>query len=91
MKTAFRRLFGKKPPPPATTPLGEDMLLGAAGPWAPTHRHRKGGAYRVLAHATLEADRSEAVVYDDAEGNIWVRSRSEFYDGRFIAIKTDPS
>ena len=54
--------------------------------WQPTHRHRKGGLYRVVGKATLEADRSDAVIYDDADGVTWVRSAAEFYDGRFTPL-----
>lgn len=54
--------------------------------WAPTHRHKKGGLYRVLAHGTWEPDRSPVVIYDDAEGTIWVRPNSEFEDGRFATV-----
>lgn len=49
----------------------------------PTHRHKKGGLYRVLCSAKLEADESDVIVYYDREGNVWVRSKQEFYDGRF--------
>jgi hypothetical protein len=54
--------------------------------WRPTHQHRKGGLYRVLAIGVLEADRTDAVIYDDAEGHIWVRAKSEFCDGRFLPV-----
>lgn len=54
--------------------------------WKATHRHRKGGLYRVLGRGTLEADRSPVVIYDDAAGEIWVRSAKEFDDGRFEPI-----
>lgn len=54
--------------------------------WAPTHRHRKGGLYRVLCRGILEADRSDVVIYDDADGQVWVRPVDEFEDGRFVKI-----
>ena len=54
--------------------------------WTPTHRHKKGGLYRVLGRAVLEADRSDVVVYDDAEGTVWVRPVDEFEDGRFSPV-----
>ncbi len=57
--------------------------------WTPTHRHRKGGEYRVLGHGLLETDRSDVVIYDDADGTIWVRPVAEFYDGRFEALAQD--
>ena len=51
-----------------------------------THRHRKGGDYRLLARGILESDRSAVAIYDDAEGTIWVRDLAEFEDGRFTEI-----
>ncbi|WP_458322861.1 DUF1653 domain-containing protein [Roseobacter sp. A03A-229] len=70
------------PEPLANAPVAADALR-PVGAWSPTHRHRKGGLYRVLAHGILEADRSDAVIYDDAGGTIWVRPVVEFEDGRF--------
>lgn len=54
--------------------------------WVPTHRHRKGGLYRVVTHGTLEADHSPVVIYDDADGTVWVRPTQEFEDGRFEVL-----
>lgn len=57
--------------------------------WEPTHRHRKGGLYRVLMRGPqvrIEATAELAVIYDDAEGNVWVRPASEFDDGRFTLL-----
>ena len=51
--------------------------------WKATHMHRKGGAYRFLYEGVLEADRTPVVIYDDREGQVWVRSNGEFHDGRF--------
>ena len=65
------------------------MTLRVDPVWAPTHRHRKGGLYRVLGQAVLEADRTDVVVYDDAEGTVWVRPVAEFEDGRFTPV--DPT
>ena len=56
------------------------------GDWVPTHRHRKGRAYRLLAYGTLESDRSAVAIYDDDDGAVWVRSRAEFEDGRFTPL-----
>ena len=58
---------------------------GAAS-WAPTHQHRKGGMYRVICHGFLESDRSDVVIYDDADGTTWVRAVAEFEDGRFTRL-----
>lgn len=54
--------------------------------WKATHRHRKGGEYRQLHIGCLEADRSAVIIYDDREGQVWVRPSHEFHDGRFTAI-----
>ena len=51
--------------------------------WAPTHRHKKGGHYRLLGYGTNEADRTSVAIYDDITGAVWVRSAAEFNDGRF--------
>lgn len=56
------------------------------GAWVATHRHHKGGEYRVTGEAVLEADRTDAVIYDDRDGTTWVRPKAEFYDGRFEKI-----
>ena len=73
--------------------LQRNRLIGYLQPvtrtnaeWKPSHRHKKGGLYRVLSHGTLEADRSRVIIYDDAAGEIWVRSAIEFNDGRFEAL-----
>lgn len=42
----------------------------------------------MLGEAVLEADRSDVVVYDDAEGATWVRPLAEFNDGRFTSLAT---
>lgn len=60
-----------------------DVHTAIDGCWVPTHRHRKGGLYRVLGEGILESDRKIAVIYQDAQGSIWIRSKSEFEDGRF--------
>lgn len=60
----------------------------SAQPWTPTHRHRKGGLYRLIGVGVWEPDGSPAVIYDDAEGHLWVRPKSVFEDGRFTAVAT---
>jgi hypothetical protein len=55
--------------------------------WRATHLHKKGGFYRVIAEGLLEADRSDVVIYDDAQGQVWVRPAAEFWDGRFTAVE----
>ena len=87
-----RRASGARAVPPlgdgAASPSQHIMAAGSGtarvgSSWEPTHRHRKGGLYRVLAQGVLETDRSSAIIYDDADGTIWIRAKSEFQDGRF--------
>ena len=66
------------PTPPSGPPIRAD--------WVPTHRHRKGGLYRFISRGILETDRSTVVIYDDAQGTVWVRPTSEFEDGRFEVL-----
>lgn len=62
------------------------VVLGQT-PWAPTHRHKKGGLYRLLGRGIAEADRSPVAIYDDAEGTVWVRVSAEFDDtARFTPL-----
>ena len=60
--------------PPAPTPT-----FGQT-PWHPTHRHKKGGGYRLLGYGVAEADRSPVAIYDDQAGTVWVRDADEFND-----------
>ncbi|MEP5758363.1 MAG: DUF1653 domain-containing protein [Litoreibacter sp.] len=64
--------------------IGETIADGQN--WVPTHRHKKGGLYRVLGRGVYEADRSDVVIYDDVDGTVWVRSTDEFEDGRFSKL-----
>ncbi len=60
--------------------------------WQPTHRHRRtGGLYRVVAYARQESDLSALVVYDNAQGDVWVRPQVEFDDGRFESLEVEAS
>jgi len=61
------------------------VVLGET-PWTPTHRHKKGGLYRLIGRGIAEADRSPVAIYDDAEGTVWVRASAEFDDGRFTPL-----
>ena len=54
--------------------------------WQPTHRHRKGGLYRVIGEGIWEPDRTLVVIYEDSRGQVWVRPKTEFEDGRFTAL-----
>lgn len=49
-------------PPPA----------GADAGWRPTHRHHKGGLYRVIARGFWEPTTEGVVVYEAADRSIWV-------------------
>lgn len=53
----------------------------------PTHRHSKGGVYRVIGRALLEQDLSDVILYlDMEEGILWVRRADQFLDGRFTPL-----
>lgn len=59
--------------------------------WKATHKHKKGGLYRVLHDSVLSSDDlSLFVVYDDNSGRIWVRPKIEFDDGRFEKLPIEP-
>ncbi|WP_299916055.1 DUF1653 domain-containing protein [uncultured Roseobacter sp.] len=88
LMTNLARVFRRNDP---GTPAPDPSQPGGPSPspdanWVPTHRHRKGGLYRVVGHGILEADRTQAVIYDDAEGTVWIRSAAEFADGRFESL-----
>ena len=40
----------------------------------------------MIGPAVLETDRSDVVIYDDADGAVWVRPVEEFNDGRFSQL-----
>lgn len=69
-------------------PSVSKIVLGRSNEenWTPSHRHSKGGMYRELARGILEANHQQMVVYDDADGNIWIRPVIEFDDGRFTPV-----
>lgn len=54
--------------------------------WHPTHRHFKGGYYRLIMLGNLEADMSRVAIYDNEKGQVFVRPLNEFKDGRFTAL-----
>jgi hypothetical protein len=43
-------------------------------------RHYKGGEYELVCEATLESDLSPMIVYRAADGSIWCRPRSVFFE-----------
>ncbi len=82
MKSLFRRASGAPAIDPETPPPSPLAREG----WHPTHRHKKGGLYRLLCYGTDEATRGAVAIYDDAVGTVWVRAAMEFDDGRFTSI-----
>lgn len=65
-----------------------DMLIDQPAPSdIPTHRHRKGGLYRVIGRGYIESDMRDVIFYRDTiKGIIWARPVEEFMDGRFTAL-----
>ena len=54
-------------------------------------RHVKsGGIYEIIGYGKIEADLTPCVIYR-AKGNqqLWVRPKTEFFDGRFVAVADD--
>lgn len=43
-------------------------------------RHYKGGIYELVCVATLESDLSPMIVYRAANGSVWVRPESVFFE-----------
>lgn len=93
------------PQPPTHEPAlpnGPGGCGAQAGGWMPTHRHvKRGTEYQFVGTAEVQApnatctcgaltDYEVVVVYRDASGNMWVRRKSEFYDGRFAALPSAP-
>jgi R67 dihydrofolate reductase len=66
------------------------------GELLPTYKHKKRGTkYKLIGHAKLQTenplpDMSEVVVYQGDLGDIWVRDKEEFFDGRFELLN-EPS
>lgn len=55
--------------------------------WEPTHQCRNGGLYQMRhPYAVIEATMTAAVIYEGQDGMLWVRPRTEFYDGRFAEL-----
>ncbi|MBK4739382.1 DUF1653 domain-containing protein [Noviherbaspirillum pedocola] len=44
------------------------------------YRHYKGGDYELVYEARMEADHSPVIVYRAANGTIWCRPRSVFFE-----------
>lgn len=78
-------------PAPADPSLLAEIAAKGPADWRPTHRHKKGGLYRVLGTGLHEADRVDYVIYDDETGQIWMRPAREFWDGRFTSTQRQES
>lgn len=51
----------------------------------PTHRHYKGGLYKVLHTGKMEHNLEEVVIYTGKEGDVWVRPLTVFNE-KFTAL-----
>jgi hypothetical protein len=83
--------------------LAEVSLAGALSAWlipdenlllpetpSPTHRHRKGGDYRLIARGRIEATLEPCAIYVSVTDDlVWVRPETEFEDGRFTRLVPD--
>lgn len=43
-------------------------------------KHYKGGIYELVCEATLESDHTPMIVYRSANGSIWCRPKSVFFE-----------
>ncbi|MFC5462342.1 DUF1653 domain-containing protein [Massilia niabensis] len=44
------------------------------------YRHYKGGLYELVCEATLEADLTPMIIYRAADGSIWARPKTVFFE-----------
>lgn len=52
------------------------------------YKHTKtGNIYNVICHGKLEHNLKQVVIYESLDGEVWVRSLAEFYDGRFQKVE----
>lgn len=51
-------------------------------------RHYKGGIYELLCEATMEADHTPLIIYRAANGSIWARPKTVFFELLEIDGKT---
>lgn len=67
------------------------------GRWQPTHRHKKRGTdYKRMGTAIMQCeneifDMKNLTLYQDEDGQYWVRPPSEFNDGRFEPLPSAPT
>lgn len=63
--------------------------------WTPTHRHvKRGSEYEHIGTGRIQSDTPlkdmvYVEVYLGREGDLWARKQSEFFDGRFVALKSE--
>lgn len=53
-------------------------------------RHYKGGLYELVCEATLESDHTPMVVYRAANGSVWIRPKSVFFETVMVEGKAVP-
>lgn len=71
-------------------PLYRNRVLDSQ-PWQPTHCHLKTNRYyRVICDGRRESDLAHWVVYDNIQGDVFMRPVEEFRDGRFKALAYEP-
>jgi hypothetical protein len=44
------------------------------------YRHYKGGLYELVCEATLESDLTPMIVYRAANGTVWIRPKTVFFE-----------
>lgn len=73
---------------PVATARQSLWLRAEADKLSEVYRHKKtGGIYAIVCYANREGDGVELVVYRNVEtGDVWVRPRTEFEDGRFELV-----
>ena len=49
--------------------------------------HKKGGLYYIIGEGKHSETQEVFVVYQNSFGEIWVRPKEMFYDGRFKPLK----
>jgi hypothetical protein len=59
----------------AAKPRGADLA-----PWKPTHRHYKGGLYRVLFEAIHSETEEPMTIYQTPDGRAWARPAAMFHE-----------
>ena len=63
---------------PASPPHRSDRMPERPAPQR--YRHYKGGLYELVCEATLESDLSAMIIYRAADGSIWARPKTVFFE-----------